>query len=119
MKPRFRITYEVVTDDSASRGDAAHRGYLPRSGEVPIYRDNMPKRPALFTLKQVVDLLQPGGSSPCEADSAPCDVPRWVTCQVTQDWERPTISLSVHLDDVSDASARRVAKLLNCYALTP
>ncbi len=117
MKPRFRVTYEIVTGGC----DAAHRGYLPRSGQVPAYRDNMPKRPALFTLKQVVDLLQPGGSSPCEADSAPCRVPRWVTCQVTPDHNHfgPCVTLSVHLDDVSDASARRVAKLLNCHALTP
>lgn len=116
MKPRFRITYGVIRGSGCDYDD---QGYLPKSGVVPVYRNNMPKRPALFTLKQVVDLLQPGGSSPCEADSAPCDVPRWVTCQVTQDWERLTISLSVHLDDVSDASARRVAKLLNCHALTP
>lgn len=101
MKPRFIITYQTVTDDSASVGDAAHHGFLPRSAQVPLYRNNFPKRPALFTLKQVVDLLQPAGRAPCEADSAPC------------------VTLSVHFDDVSDASARRVAKLLNCYGLTP
>lgn len=119
MKQRFKITYEVVTDASASGGDAAHRGFLPRSGDVPLYRNNMPNNPARFTLRQVIDLMVPQGSGPCEADSCPCVVPRWVTCQITSDHDRPCVSLSVHLADVSDASARRVARLLGCHGLIP
>jgi hypothetical protein len=118
MKPRFKMTYEVVTGESARRGDFAHHGYLPRSGEAPLYRTHMPKRPALFTLRQVIDLLVFRGSGPCEADSCPVNVPRWVTCQITTNESDRCVSLSVHLDDVSPASARRVARLLNCYGLT-
>lgn len=119
MKPRFKITYEVVTDASAGCGDFAHHGFLPRSCDVPLHRNNMPERPARFTLRQVCDLLVPRGSGPCEADSCPVNVPRWISCQTTENWQRPCITLSVHLDDVSPASARRVARLLNCYGLTP
>lgn len=118
MKPRFKITYEVITAESARHADAAHRGFLPRSAEVPLYRDNMPDRPSRFTLRQVVELMVPRGSGPCEADSCPCYVPRWVTCQITDNEASKDVTLSVHLDDVSPASARRVARLLNCYGLT-
>jgi hypothetical protein len=118
MKNRFKVTYETVTEESASNGDSAHRGFLPRSGNVPMDRDNMPKNPARFTLAQVLDMFQPAGSGPCEADSCPCTVPRWINCQTTQDWERPNVRLAVHLEEISDASARRVARLLRCYGLT-
>lgn len=119
MKPRFKMTYEVVTGESARQGDFAQHGFLPRSGDAPLYRNNMPKNPARFTLRQVLDLMVPRGSGPCEADSCPCRVPRWVSCQVTDNDADRCVSLSVHLDDVSDASARRVARLLNCYGIKP
>jgi hypothetical protein len=117
-KPRFRVTYEVVTDHSAMVGDAAYRGFLPRSGRVPTRKNNMPKNPALFTLRQVVDMLVPRGTGPIEADSCPTDAPRWLTAQITSDWERPSVSLSAHLEwACSPASARRIARLVGCYGI--
>ena len=110
MKARFRITYETVTDDSAINGDFAHHGFLPRTKNVPLHRNNFPTRPHLFTLREAADLLQPGGSASIEPDSSP-GTPRWLTCQTTADWERPCVSLSLHLGNVSAASARRIARL--------
>lgn len=37
-KPRFRLTFEVVTEASAAHGDAARRGFLPRSGARRSWR---------------------------------------------------------------------------------
>lgn len=120
MKPRFNITFETVTDASAEHGDAAHRGYLPRSGNVPEGRNYLPKTPALFTLRQAADLMQPGGSAGIEADSCPiseASPPRWLNCQVTADWERPCVTLALHLGDISAASALRIARLFKCYGI--
>lgn len=112
-KPLFRITYETVNFWSVRIGDAAYRGFLPRSGNVPLYRNHMPKNPALFSLRQALEMMQPGGSAPIEADSSPCNVPRWLTCQISGDSDDPISSLSLHLENsgVSDASARRIARL--------
>lgn len=117
MEKRFPITYETVTDESAENGDFAHHGFLPKSKDVPIYRDNMPENPALFTLKEAMELICVG-ITPCESDSCPCYTPRWITSQITEQWERPNISLSVHLDGhCSNASARRIGKLFRVYGM--
>lgn len=113
MKKRFRMTYDIVTEASAESGSTAHHGFLPRSGVAPLYRDNFPANPALFTLRQAYDIMfeGAGGSGPIEADSYPCAVPRWFTRQQTEDWARPCVSISLHLpDEISDASKRRVAR---------
>lgn len=114
MKERFHMTYEIVTDASAQRGESAYHGFLPHSGVAPLNRNNLPRYyPALFTLRQAYDIMFEGvgGSGPIEADSYPCTVPRWFTRQQTQDWEHPCVSLSVHLpDEISDASKRRIAR---------
>jgi len=118
MKKRFRITYEVVTADSDSNGAAPHRGFLPKSGVIPTYRDNMPKNPALFTLRQAVEMLQ-NSVTPVEADLCPIgpnSAPRWLTARFS-DTPEGSESISVHVDNVSDASARRIARLVNCYGL--
>lgn len=107
------MTYDIVTEASAAAGDTAYRGFLPRTGTAPLNRDNFPRNPSLFTLRQAYDIMFEGvgGSSPIEADSYPCAVPRWFTRQQTEDWERPYVSVSLHLpDEISDASKRRVAR---------
>lgn len=114
----FPITYSVVTEESASNGDFSHHGFLPRSGNVPTNRNNFPKNPSLFSLRQAVDLLQNAGSSPICCDSCPTSRPRWLDCQITEDWERPSVTLSLHLPpEVSDASARRIARLFRAYGV--
>jgi hypothetical protein len=115
MKKRFRITYEVVTAESARNGESAHSGFLPESKEVPLYRNNMPKNPALFTLRESTEILQIGRH--CEADSSPCVIPRWLTVNLDEDFPATnnSISLSLHLGDVSPASARRIGRIFGAY----
>lgn len=37
MRPRFHITFETVTPESAEQGDAAERGYVhPMGGRAPL-----------------------------------------------------------------------------------
>ena len=113
-RPRFAITFDTVTEDSATHGESARRGFLPASGEIPD-RSNQRKRPALFTLKQAVEILRNHGDR-FEADSAPCTVARWVTATppdaVWQETGEVT-QLSLHLPgDLSPASARRVTVAL-------
>jgi hypothetical protein len=123
MKQKFRMTYDLVTEESACHGDAAYKGFLPRSGNVPR-RNNMPAKPALFTLRQAVDLLQdlPGRQGPIEADSCPVTSPRWLTAtgrereSFTQG-NGDCVSLSLHLVDVSPSSAYRIARLLRCHGI--
>ena len=109
MKKRFHITYERGVDLQAC--DARYRGFLPKSKDVPE-RNNVPKKPALFTLKEVKELIC--GNHP-EADSYPCWVPRWVNVEIPHESfikADPNIRLSVHLENISDSSARRIARLL-------
>lgn len=119
MKKRFRITYEVVTDESANHGDFAHHGFLPKSKEIPIHRNNFPKNTTLFTLKDAMELIFDARIHVCEADSSHItegNPPRWITAQITSDQDRPSLSLSVHLDrSCSDSSAYRIAKLFKVY----
>lgn len=124
MKQRFKITYEVVT--SASGGDAQWRGFLPCTGVIPR-RNHMPKRPALFTLRQAFDLFEQHASPwPIEADSSHLSAskpPRWIT---SDSHERPgdfrngegdCTSLSLHLGDISPSSAMRVARLFKTHGI--
>ena len=111
---RFRLTFDTVTEESAQHGDTARRGFLPRSGQVPD-RSNQRKRPALFTLKEAVEILREHGDS-FEADSSPCAVARWVTATPPASvWQTTGESsqISLHLPrELSPASARRVTVAL-------
>jgi hypothetical protein len=125
MKARFNITYSITTEASAEHGEHAYSGFLPRSGEVPR-RNNMPKKPALFTLAQALDLLRVE-QGPIEADSCPVTSPRWLTArhrereEGTSDYYREgpgdSVEVSLHLGSVSPASAYRIARLFKCYGL--
>ena len=117
MKARFPVTFEVVTRESATYGDAARRGYLRRSGEVPA-RSNTRKRPHLFTLKEGIDLLQGVESSePIEVNEMPLRSPRWFTAYGQIDEWGECVSLSLHIPEgVTTSSRIRIARLLECYA---
>ena len=121
-KPRFCITYNIVTEASATHGDYAYSGFLPRSGEVPR-RNNMPKNPSLFSLRQAREIVV-SDKYPIEADSSPCDEPRWITATTVErpgdyrNGEGDHIQLSLHLEHAcSPSSARRIARLFNTYGM--
>lgn len=121
---RFRLTFEIVTERSARDGDRARYGFLPRSGDIPA-RTYLPAIPWLFTLREAVETLArySSGFAPVEADSCPVDRPRWLTARGETD-EYPgmpdALGVSLHIPDtVSRASARRIARLLNCYGMKP
>ena len=107
---RFRLTFDTVTEWSAANGSTARNGFLPRSGQVPD-RSNQRKRPALFTLKEAVDILREHGDV-FEADSCPCTVARWITATPPASvWQTTgeASQISMHLPrEISEASARRV-----------
>lgn len=117
--PRFRLTYSVTTEFSAINGDFAFHGFLPRSGVVPN-RINMPKTPAEFTLRRAFEIMEADARS-VSADSWPCTVPRWLSIVDESDWHTDgrSVEISIHLEHLSDASARRVARLFNCKGLKP
>ncbi len=102
---RFKVTYEIVTPDSAEYGDAAYRGFLPRSGTLPR-RNNMPKRPSLFSLREAFDMM----NGTIEADSSPCQTPRWITCYLRDEPSGSEV-ISLHLDGATNASKRRIGRL--------
>lgn len=104
MLNQFAVTYEIVTQESASEGDADERGWI---GER-------------LSLRQALDYVretrtnQVGGVECIECDESPVRSPRWVT--VTNGMEYLTgaqESRSLHIPDhVSAASRRRIARLV-------
>jgi hypothetical protein len=115
MKSRFNITYEIVTPESAERGDSAYRGYLPKSMNVPRRQHN-PHNPARFTLREAFDLIA-NGSQPCEADSCPVTVPRWIQSSIDDYGESVTLAMHLSSADISPSSANRIARLFRVYGL--
>lgn len=133
--PRFRLTYEVITEESSQDGEAAYRGFLPRSKAIPYTRSNMPANPATFTLREAIAILTDthGGRNPIEADSShlsPANPPRWLTwdahLSMFTDRRRREgvrdnvigVNLSMHLPrELSPSSALRIARLVGCYGV--
>ena len=122
MAKRFKLTFEVVTDKSAERGDAARRGFVPRTLNIPS-RSFMPKNPALFGLREAVEFLKGRESAgPVEADSCPLSLqcpPRWFTYGGSLDWHTGEyLSVSMHLPrTISAHSAMRIARLVGCFGV--
>jgi hypothetical protein len=124
MKKRFKLTFEVVTNESAECGDAARRGFVPHTLNIPS-RTYMPKRPAQFGLREAVSFLKDRESAgPVEADSCPLSLacpPRWFTYGGSLDWHTGEyVSVSMHLPErISAHSAMRIARLVGCYGAKP
>jgi len=102
---KFNVTYETVTPESAGLGDAEDRGWIIEDTDL---RDAI--------------LACDGCGCECEADSSPCTRPRWVTFYRVNDGTREYFeegieeSRSLHIPDtVTEASARRIARLLGAY----
>lgn len=122
MPKRFKLTFEVVTDKSAEYGDAARRGFVPRTLNIPS-RTYMPNNPAVFGLREAVEfLLDRESQGPVEADSCPLSLqypPRWFTYGGSLDWSTGEyISVSLHLPaNTTRHSAMRIARLVGCYGV--
>ena len=122
MSKRFRLTFEVVTEESGVHGDAARRGFVPCTLTIPSWT-YMPKNPALFGLREAVEFLKDRESAgPVEADSCPLSLqcpPRWFTYGGSLDWHTGKyLSVSMHLPrTISAHSAMRIARLVGCYGV--
>lgn len=99
MKAQFRVTYAIVTPESAEQGDYDETGFVSEG----------------CSLSEAVDLI---GGSTAEADSSPISLstpPRWFT-QSEYDVNYSTgatESRSLHLPrNITPSSALRIARLL-------
>ena len=107
----FRLTFDIVTEESASHGDFAYHGFVTRDGNMPRRNGGyLPKKPARFTLRDALEMIDnhDDGSEPREADSFPCAAPRWFSARRNGE---ESITLSLHLDDVTPSTACRIARL--------
>lgn len=116
----FRLTFSVVTEESARHGDHARHGFVTRNLTIPD-RTYLPKRPALFDLKTAVEFFQDHGGY-VQADSCPISrqcPPRWFDCvNETPNGDQLSVTVSLHLPkNVTPSSAIRVARYLGCYGL--
>lgn len=53
----FRVTYEIITPESAEHGDFAESGFIfPHGGRDPVFRDGImhPGQAHFFTLKEAL-----------------------------------------------------------------
>jgi hypothetical protein len=105
---RFAVTYDIVTEESATDGDFAESGYVLESATL---------RDALVALHET-RTAQCDGVSAIECDSTPCIRPHWITVTngieyLTGDYE----SRSLHIPTtVTASSARRIARLAGVSA---
>ena len=111
----FRVTYEVVTEDSAADGDAAERGYLSNTGSpVDDYSESA------WTFQ---DLREHMLGFLAEGDGD--NVPRWITLDGGLDFylsgfwrdfageDAIGASVAVHRPDwITDASWLRICRML-------
>ena len=105
----WRVTYDIVTDESASRGDTAEDGFI---SECCTLRE-------AFELVQATRTSRVSGVECVEADECPVYCPSWVTVYngmeyETGDYERRAIHFP---DRITAASRVRVARLLGCYGI--
>lgn len=121
---KFRLTFQVVTEESAANGEFARHGFVTRNLELPTTRRHayLPSRPAEFNLRDAIEFLMDREShGPVEADSSHLSLrcpPRWFNYGGVMDKYGEAITIGLHLpDSITPASAIRVARLLNCYGL--
>lgn len=100
----FAVSYSIVTPESAEAGDVAECGMLDTG----------------LSLRDAVDLVQGtrtsrvGGVECVECDESPVIAPRWVQVSNGMEYETGACETrALHMPDaLSDASRRRVARLL-------
>jgi hypothetical protein len=103
----FNVTYETVTPESAEQGECDDRGFIA---------ENVSLREAVHYV-QDTRTNHVDGVEAIECDSSPAVRPRWVTIVNGMEYETGAQeSRSLHIpEQVTDATARRIARLLNAY----
>lgn len=104
----FRMTFDVVTEESARHGDFAYHGFVTRAGNFPRRNGGyLPNNPARFTIRDALEMMDEhdDGREPREADSSL----RWFQCS-SYDGEEST-TLALLLGDVTPSTARRIARI--------
>lgn len=100
---RFKVSYEIVSEESAECGDVAERGWIDTECRL---RDAIEQVRATRT-------CHVGGVESIECDSSPCTRPRWITVSNSREFLTGECeSRSLHIPHyVTAASARRIARL--------
>ena len=118
MNKRFHVTYDIVTAESAERGDTAESGFVS-PGEWHDAMDSAPVGPAFvpikaqhaLTLREAIDLvglMYDGGSGQSFYEADARQDYRTGDCETR----------ALHLpDNVTAASAERIRRLLACRQL--
>lgn len=108
---KFRLTYELVTEESAQHGEAERSGWLDSGGYEVEFPEEMTLRDAVETFHR-----ESADSVTVEPDSVPMrhSPPRWITAVPTSlDEYGESRSVSLHIPNgVSGASRIRIARLL-------
>ncbi len=110
MKKQFLLTYQTVTEESASYGDFAYHGFISRYGNFDETRNYMPKNPATFTLRDALRIFQEHGGN-IQANEWPLSNPRWFDSCLEEYGGSVTIGL--HLpDSLTPSTKLRIARYL-------
>ena len=110
-KKQFRLTYQTVTEESATYGEFAYHGFLSRTGNYNPDRNYMPRNPALFTLRDAVRLFLDHRGGKIQANEWPVTCPRWFDNRKEEYGGSVTIGL--HLPDSLTRSTKlRIARYL-------
>jgi len=102
---KFDVTYQVVTPESASYGEAEDSGFEAKN----------------ISLREAIGYMCCEGG--IEADSSHIDAlcpPRWFTAyKADEDYSTDEeTSYSLHLpDNITGSSAMRIARLIGCYGV--
>ena len=115
---RFKITYDIVTPESARKADYAYGGFLTKNLSMPKSR-YIPKTPARFPLRKMIEIMfdHQAGVHPFECDHDPVSLsnpPRWITAFKTEPSGEDgftSTELSVQLEGVTPSTAIRIARL--------
>lgn len=105
----WRVTYDIVTEESAEHGDTAENGFISEC----------------CTLREAFDLVQSTRTSKVDgvesinASDLPVSCSRWLTITNGMEYETGDCeSRAIHFPDrITAASRVRVARLLDCYGV--
>jgi len=99
--PKFNVTYETITEESASEGEYESAGYEAEN----------------ISLRDALSLIG-GCEGGVEANEYPIRAPRWFTFyKQNEDYSTGEVTnMSLHLPDTLTRSSRlRIARLVHAY----
>lgn len=108
--PRFTMTYQITTEESASHGDFAEHGFYEPYGWYYPLEEGKGSEPAFVDLRRALDDL--GGLEP--NDSNYLDARWWSEIDGTPNYRTGAVVYkSVHLPrNITESSRRRVNRLI-------